>query len=67
MVIGNNVLGIPFALEREFGSDGRVVRNDAAAEHRTRCGLQGRLDIGGCGAWRKVAADHDERTGCALD
>lgn len=67
MVIGNNILGIPLLRKCEFGGDSRVVRNDATTEHRTGGGLQRRLDIGGCGAGRKVAADHNEGTGCALD
>lgn len=59
--VGDGVLRRRFLLKRNFGGDRRVLRRHPAVENLSGYGLDGRLDIRGCGARREIAPDDDER------
>lgn len=65
--IGNDQLGSRLVRICEFCSHIWATCSDATAEHVSRGGLEGSLDVRGRGPGRKVLGDHHKGTGSALD
>ena len=63
MEVGDGVLRRRFLLKCKFGGDRRVLRRHPAVENMSGNGFDGRLDICGCGARRKITSNDDKGPG----